>query len=414
MTTKFFTNSDENNLIKKFEGVLTYNPNIQYFDAFMIIFKPKTLLLSLFLVSIYSYTYANNQDSSFKQFLSWQKNINQKIWVITKNQIDTNDKIDGKWFSFWGNTLIFGEDQSIEDLKSNFHIDSISRNCFLVLFDTLLNERKNDPKQMIITFNESGITDDGYNNPIQKIIEIRLDSYRLIAESSGNKIPSTGNWRGEFTNTYQSSIEINSTTPSYSPNSIKIGSIVWTNEDFKTNKYLNDEQIPRVYDDLKWEMYSRFKIGCFRVLPNGAYVYNYYALNDSRGIVPLGYRLPQKNDFDSLLKIVNDREKDLLKYSYNTGDPINNKVITYTNSTGFSATKGGFVYSAGNPQYGSCSYYWTSDFSKETITDEFTLYEQDIFKYYFYSLGNCSQDLGQSELIEMGFGMSIRLIKVLP
>ena len=50
----------------------------------------------------------------------------------------------------------------------------------------------------------------------------------------------------------------------------------------------------------------------------------------------------------------------------------------------------------------------------ETITDEFTLYEQDIFKYYFYSLGNCSQDLGQSELIEMGFGMSIRLIKVLP
>ena len=88
MTTKFFTNSDENNLIKKFEGVLTYNPNIQYFDAFMIIFKPKTLLLSLFLVSIYSYTYANNQDSSFKQFLSWQKNINQKIWVITKNQID--------------------------------------------------------------------------------------------------------------------------------------------------------------------------------------------------------------------------------------------------------------------------------------------------------------------------------------
>jgi hypothetical protein len=130
------------------------------------------------------------QDSSFKQFLSWQKNINQKIWVITKNQIDTNDKVDGKWFSFWGNTLIFGEDQRINDLKNNFHIDSISRNCFLVLFDTLLNERKNDPKQMVITFNESGITDDGYNNPIQKIIEIRLDSYRLIAESSGNEIPS--------------------------------------------------------------------------------------------------------------------------------------------------------------------------------------------------------------------------------
>ena len=39
MTTKFFTNSDENNLIQKFEGVLTYNPNIQYFDALVGYFR---------------------------------------------------------------------------------------------------------------------------------------------------------------------------------------------------------------------------------------------------------------------------------------------------------------------------------------------------------------------------------------
>lgn len=33
MSTKFFTNNAENTLLKKFEGVFTYNPNIQYFDA---------------------------------------------------------------------------------------------------------------------------------------------------------------------------------------------------------------------------------------------------------------------------------------------------------------------------------------------------------------------------------------------
>jgi len=33
MSTKFFTNTEENTLINKFEGVFTYNPNIQYFDA---------------------------------------------------------------------------------------------------------------------------------------------------------------------------------------------------------------------------------------------------------------------------------------------------------------------------------------------------------------------------------------------
>ncbi|RYU90952.1 helicase [Mucilaginibacter terrigena] len=39
MTTKFFTNSAENTLIKKFEGVFTYNPNIQYFDALVGYFR---------------------------------------------------------------------------------------------------------------------------------------------------------------------------------------------------------------------------------------------------------------------------------------------------------------------------------------------------------------------------------------
>jgi len=39
MSTKFFTNSEENTLIKKFEGVFTFNPNIQYFDALVGYFR---------------------------------------------------------------------------------------------------------------------------------------------------------------------------------------------------------------------------------------------------------------------------------------------------------------------------------------------------------------------------------------
>jgi superfamily II DNA or RNA helicase len=39
MSTKFFTNTDENTLINKFEGVFTYNPNIQYFDALVGYFR---------------------------------------------------------------------------------------------------------------------------------------------------------------------------------------------------------------------------------------------------------------------------------------------------------------------------------------------------------------------------------------
>ena len=39
MSTKFFTNNEENTLIKKFEGVFTYNPNIEYFDALVGYFR---------------------------------------------------------------------------------------------------------------------------------------------------------------------------------------------------------------------------------------------------------------------------------------------------------------------------------------------------------------------------------------
>ena len=39
MSTKFFTNSEEKTLINKFEGVFTYNPNIQYFDALVGYFR---------------------------------------------------------------------------------------------------------------------------------------------------------------------------------------------------------------------------------------------------------------------------------------------------------------------------------------------------------------------------------------
>lgn len=39
MSTKFFTNKEDNTLIQKFEGVFTYNPNIHYFDALVGYFR---------------------------------------------------------------------------------------------------------------------------------------------------------------------------------------------------------------------------------------------------------------------------------------------------------------------------------------------------------------------------------------
>ena len=39
MPSKFFTNSDENTLIKKFEGIFTHNPSVKCFDALVGYFR---------------------------------------------------------------------------------------------------------------------------------------------------------------------------------------------------------------------------------------------------------------------------------------------------------------------------------------------------------------------------------------
>lgn len=39
MSINFFTNSQENTLINKFENIITYNLNIQYFDALVGYFR---------------------------------------------------------------------------------------------------------------------------------------------------------------------------------------------------------------------------------------------------------------------------------------------------------------------------------------------------------------------------------------
>jgi len=39
MSTRFFTNEEQNTLLQKFEGVFTHNQNIQFFDALVGYFR---------------------------------------------------------------------------------------------------------------------------------------------------------------------------------------------------------------------------------------------------------------------------------------------------------------------------------------------------------------------------------------
>jgi uncharacterized protein (TIGR02145 family) len=88
---------------------------------------------------------------------------------------------------------------------------------------------------------------------------------------------------------------------SSSDSSITINNQIWSKENLSTTTYRNGDEIyfAENAEDLercieeKIPAYSDFK---------GYRTYNWYALNDPRGLAPLGWRLPSDDDFDKLIE----------------------------------------------------------------------------------------------------------------
>ena len=95
-----------------------------------------------------------------------------------------------------------------------------------------------------------------------------------------------------------------------------IGTQEWMMENLKTQKYNNGDDIITGLDNLNWQMTDA---GAFSVYPHSdvagigsnqemidAYgiLYNWYAVNDDRGICPTGWRVPSDNDFATLIEFL--------------------------------------------------------------------------------------------------------------
>ena len=97
---------------------------------------------------------------------------------------------------------------------------------------------------------------------------------------------------------------------------MKIGNKLWMVDNLKTTKYQNGDTIPNIIDNIKW---NNINYGAYRnYFDNNKFVnkygrlYNWYAVSDSRGIAPKGWRVPDKDDWNIM---------------ENTKMPGNNKTI---------------------------------------------------------------------------------------
>jgi uncharacterized protein (TIGR02145 family) len=195
---------------------------------------------------------------------------------------------------------------------------------------------------------------------------------------------------------------------------VKIEQEEWMTEDINVTSYNNGDPINEARSEKEWKNYGNKKIGCYRKLSNGTFVYNGFAVFDTRGIVPIGFTLPTYNQYSKLITFLGggdshsgEATKSLATYSIYLEDWVGDEEtggleeieIKTNGRSGFNAKKGGFVYDHGAVgNEGNCSYWWTStpQGQEKIVVD----------------IGYCSQDLGGGKgKYPSTYGFAVRAIK---
>jgi len=79
---------------------------------------------------------------------------------------------------------------------------------------------------------------------------------------------------------------------------VQIGSQVWMGKDLNVSQYRNGDPIPKVQDSAQL---SQLTTGAYYEDDYGKH-YNWYAVNESRGLAPTGWRIPTAADWDLLIQ----------------------------------------------------------------------------------------------------------------
>ncbi len=142
---------------------------------------------------------------------------------------------------------------------------------------------------------------------------------------------------------------------------VTINNQVWTQKNLEVTHYRNGDEIPQVTDQATW---SSLTTGAWCYYENKTEngttygkLYNWYAVNDPRGLAPEGYHIPSDAEFTSM--------SDFLGGLSNAGGKMKSTSIWAapntgaTNSSGFNAQPGG-CRALSFIGVGSYAYYWTS------------------------------------------------------
>ena len=164
---------------------------------------------------------------------------------------------------------------------------------------------------------------------------------------------------------------------------VKIGNQIWMQKNLDVVTFRNGDTIPQVFGEKEWEVagfeerpawcyYNNDSINGFKY----GKLYNWYAVNDPRGLAPDGWEIPTYDDWVMLKKEIKKIPDTTAKYSCCKIKEISHwklidetltkrkqrkypNCLNVTNSSGFSARPAGERSSLGFDQIGEIGCLWT-------------------------------------------------------
>ena len=190
---------------------------------------------------------------------------------------------------------------------------------------------------------------------------------------------------------------------------VKIGTQVWTSKNLDVSTFRNGDPIPEAKNAKEWVTASENKTAAYCYYDydrkNGKVygkLYNWHAVNDSRGLAPKGYHLPSDAEWTILTDMLGGEAIAGEKMKSKQGWRKNGKYGNGNNSSGFNGLPGGYCDGDGigfGNFFGIAAYgYWWSS-SEESLRNAW-------YRYLFYN----SIRVGMGSDYEYG-GLSVRCLR---
>lgn len=150
--------------------------------------------------------------------------------------------------------------------------------------------------------------------------------------------------------------------PSFAQKSVTIGGQTWS-MNLNTKEFRNGDPIPQAQSDAAWKAAAENGTPAWSYINNDpstaeqyGLLYNWYAVNDSRGLAPAGWRVATQADWKALADQYPNQSADALKTKEGWS-----RGLYGNNSSGFSGYPVGI---RGVPKFlweGQMTIFWTSD-----------------------------------------------------